>query len=136
MSSVDFHYIPPAQEAIHERLLNWARCMYGKDRAVCSPMFASYRSTEVWAAPEASSPVDKLDAERVEKAVRQLDPVEREAIRWHYVNTRRHSPARACRWLGLAKGALAQAVIDGRESLQLLLTGRVNPVSSAERMSQ
>jgi DNA-directed RNA polymerase specialized sigma24 family protein len=134
-SDTDFHYVPPEQAAIHERLLNWAKWVNGSGHPASSPMFAAYRSTEVWAAPEASQPVDTLDAKRLESAIATLDQVEREAIRWHYVNTRRHSPSRACRWLGLAKQALAQAVIDGRESLQARLTHRGNPVSSAERMS-
>jgi len=118
LSSVDFHYVPPEQAAIHERLLNWAKWVNGSGHPASSPMFASYRSTEVWAAPEAGQPVDSLDAKRLESAIATLGLVERYAVRWHYIGSSRLSPPRACRQIGLSKQALAQAVIDGRESLK------------------
>ena len=91
-------------------------------------MFASYRSTEVWASPEESHPVDSLGAQMVERAVARLGAVQRSALRWHYIKP--VSPHRLAQALGLTKAGLAQAVIDARSHVQSLLTHRVNPVSS------
>ena len=131
---VDFHYIPDAQAAIHERLLNWAKWVNGSGHPASSPMFAAYRSTEVWAAPEASQPVDTIDAQRVERAVCSLGLTERVAIRWHYVKP--VGSHRVARDLGITKAGLAQAVIDARETLRSRLTETRNGISSPERESQ
>ena len=116
LSFVDYHHIPPEQESIHKRLLEWARWVNGSGHPACSPTFRNYRSSEVWSAPEAREPINTLDASDVEKAVATLEQVEREAIRWHYA--RPIAPHRVARDLGLTRGGLAQAVIDGRETLK------------------
>jgi hypothetical protein len=119
--NVDFHAIPDSQAAIHERLLNWARWCFSGQAQDCAPMFSGYRSTEVWAAPEASSPVDKLDAQRIEKAVCALPYNHKHAIRWWYVMSSAHGrvgPAKTAALLGLTLEGLAMTVIQARDRVQ------------------
>ena len=127
--SVDFHAIPDSQASIHERLLNWARwCFSGQVQDV-APMFSGYRSTEVWAASEASSPVDKLDADKIEHAVRALPYNHRHAIQWWYVKNSTHGrvgPAKVADILGLTLEGLAMTVIQARDRV---LTHAMDSVS-------
>jgi hypothetical protein len=88
-------------------------------------MFSGYRSTEVWAAPEASTPVDKLDAQRIEKSVCSLPYNHKHALRWFYVATSIR-PAKTAHTLGLTLEGLAMTVIQARDRV---LTHAINPVS-------
>ena len=112
---MDFHEVPPTHQAMHERLLNWARWVHGSAGSKCAPMFANYRSTEVWADRVASAPLDTLDAHNLEKAVGRLPIKHRESVRWHYV--RSSNPSGCARKLGLTLAGLAQMVHDGRQML-------------------
>jgi hypothetical protein len=123
--TVDFHAIPDSQAGIHERLLNWARWCFSGQVQDCAPMFSGYRSTEVWAAPEASTPVDKLDAQRIEKSVCALPYNHKHALRWFYVAPFIR-PAKTAHTLGLTLEVLAMTVIQARDRV---LTHATNPVS-------
>ena len=110
--SVDFHFIPERQEAIHIRLLNWGRWCHPHARGTATaPMFQNYRSTEVWAEATNSSPLDSIDAGKIEKAVRLLPEKHSAAVRWHYVKA--GAPIRCARALGVSLEGLAKLVIDG-----------------------
>jgi 3',5'-cyclic AMP phosphodiesterase CpdA len=79
-------------------------------------MFSGYRSTEVWAAPEASTPVDKLDAQRIEKSVCALPYNHKHALRWWYIDP--IGPAKTAHTLGLTLEGLAMTVIHARDRLK------------------
>ena len=114
--SIDFHLVADKHLAIHARLLNWARWCNNRTGNPVAPMFQAYRSTEVWAEPTASEPVDSLDAAKVEKAVTALPEKHRAATQWHYV--RGHiSPIRAARTLAVSLSGLAELVNDARTML-------------------
>jgi hypothetical protein len=87
-------------------------------------MFSGYRSTEVWAAPEASTPVDKLDAQKIEKSVCALPFNHKHAIRWWYITP--IGPAKTAALLGLTLEGLAMTVIQARDRV---LTHATNTVS-------
>lgn len=119
--AIDFHAVPAHQQAMHERLINWARWANGKGsdgRAMpgVSPMFRQYRSTDVWEAPAILAPVDGQDAVKIAKAVTGLPEMNRHAVSWFYV--RPVNPSRAARALGLTLTLLAEAVIDARTMLR------------------
>jgi DNA-directed RNA polymerase specialized sigma24 family protein len=78
-------------------------------------MFRQYRSSDQWATPNASSPVDQRDAAKIQKAWQQLPARHRAAIGWHYVTP--GSPTKACKAIGCTMDGLAQYVIDGRQIL-------------------
>jgi DNA-directed RNA polymerase specialized sigma24 family protein len=111
--SIDFHLVADRHLAIHARLLNWARWCNNRPGSAVAPMFRAYRSTDVWAQPTASEPVDSMDAAKIEKAVTALPEKHRAATQWHYV--RGHiSPVRAARALAVSLAGLAELVHDGR----------------------
>lgn len=114
--AVDFHLIPASQEAIHIRLLNWGRWCHPSARGTApAPMFQNYRSTDLWAEVQNSSPLDSVDAGKIEKAVRLLPEKYPEALRWHYVKS--GPPIRCARALGITLENLARLVLDGRSML-------------------
>lgn len=113
--AVDFHFIPANQEAIHLRLLNWARAQRSKTGSDCAPMFRQYRSSDQWATPSASTPVDQRDAAKINKAWQQLPGKHRAALAWHYVTP--SSPAKACKGIGCTMDELARLVVDARTML-------------------
>ena len=114
--AVDFHFIPLRQEAMHMRLLNWGRWCHPTARGTApAPMFRNYRSTELWTEATCSSPLDPLDAGKLEKAVRLLPEKYPEALRWHYVKS--GPPIRCARALGVTLDGLARLVVDGRSML-------------------
>ena len=112
---IDFHGVEERHLAIHARLLNWARWCNGRPGSNVSPMFRSYRSTDVWAAPSVSEPVDKLDAAKVAKAVIALPVKHRGATQWHYVKP--VSPVKAARELAVTLADLALLVGEARTIL-------------------
>ena len=113
--AVDFHHVAPQHEEIDARLRNWARWCNGKPESGVTPMFRAYRSTDVWAAPDVSAPIDKLDAARIGKAVIDLPGYHRAATQWHYVKP--VAPGKAARQIGVTLQALAQLVQDARTIL-------------------
>ena len=115
---IDFHEVAERHEGIHARLLNWARWCHdvpmSRQTAVCA-MFRDYRSTDVWATAEVITPVDKLDAAKIAKAVTALPEKHRGATQWHYVKP--VGPGKAARELAVSLTDLAQLVIDARTML-------------------
>lgn len=113
--AIDFHAVPEHQLAMHDRLTNWARAQRSREGQSCAPMFRQYRSSDQWAAPAASSPVDQRDAAKINKAWQQLPGNHRAAVKWHYVTP--GSPSKACRAIGCTMDDLARLVVDGRQML-------------------
>ncbi len=113
--SIDFHLVAERHLAIHARLLNWARWCNGREGSSVAPMFRSYRSTDLWAAPSVSEPVDKLDAAKIAKAVVALPDKHRSATQWHYVKP--VSPGKAARSLAVSLAGLAELVAESRTML-------------------
>lgn len=112
--SIDFHFVPPHQKAMDERLINWARYVRDDQVVETQPMFRSYRSTDVWV-HEATVPVDSLDGHRIEKAVSHLPEKHRAAIRWAYVF--RGAPWRIRRQLGVTDLGLCDLIVTARQML-------------------
>lgn len=113
----DFHSVRPEHIAIHDALLNWTRvvrvnALYEKP----SPMFAHYRSSEVWAC-DSTVPADLLAGWRMEKAVGQLPTKHRTAIRWAYVH-RKVPPQKQARLLAVPLTVLGDLVHDARSMLK------------------
>jgi hypothetical protein len=112
----DFHAVRPEHLAIHDALLNWVRVvrvnsLYAKP----TPMFAHYRSSEVWAC-DTQIPADLLAGWKMEKAVGQLPTKHRDAVRWAYV--RRKVPVlRMCQRLGMSQISLGDLIHDSRSIL-------------------
>lgn len=118
--AVDFHQIPEHQVPIHERLVNWARAQHSRSGSDSAPMFRQYRSSDQWATPAVSSPVDQRDAAKINKGWQQLPAKHRAAVQWHYVTP--GSPTKACKVIGCTMADLAGLVVDGR---QMLINRRV-----------
>ena len=78
-------------------------------------MFRQYRSSDQWAQPSVSMPVDQRDAARINKAWQQLPAKHRAAVAWHYVTP--GSPNKACKRVGCTMEDLARLVVDGRQML-------------------
>ena len=112
---IDFHLVPEHQITMHNRMLNWARWCRGSGSSSVSPMFRGYRSTDVWAAPSVSEPVDSIDGMRIAKAVYALPEKHRASVNWHYIKP--VAPFRACREIRCTPEALAQLVVDARTML-------------------
>lgn len=115
---VDYNHVQAHHEAIHERLMNWARWVRVRPNGWAThPMFRMYQSkARQWEAPVIQNPVDTLDAVQVEKAVSALPVKHREAIRWSYVHCR--DPLGMARTLAVTKQGLADLVNDGRTMLK------------------
>lgn len=127
--TVDFHAIPDSQAAIHERLLNWARWCFSGQVQDCAPMFRQYTpndydSAQTRFAVEARIPVDKLDAQRIEKSVCALPYNHKHALRWWYIAP--IGPSKTAHVLGLTLEGLAMTVIQARDRV---LTHAQKPVS-------
>jgi len=114
---IDFHAVPDAQLAMHDRLLNWER--YVRVHRVGWPQAAIWRlgkpNGRQWHTPELREEVNTLDGGHMEKAVRALPDKHRDALRWHYVW--RTTPSHARRVLGVTSDTLRVLVVDGRSML-------------------
>jgi hypothetical protein len=113
--TIDFHAIPPHQDRMHERLLNWALWVHPKGGARTSPMFRLYRSDEHREGVRAASYIDAADGQKIEHAVAALPFKHGEALRWSYVV--KCSPVVACRLIACTLVELAQLVTDARQML-------------------
>ena len=113
---VDFSRIPTRHDAINLRLEQWAKWVSVHPQPwKVQPMFRQYRSSDQWATPSASMPVDQRDAAKINKGWQQLPGNHRAAIRWHYISP--GSPAKACKGIGCTMADLARFVVDGRAML-------------------
>lgn len=115
---VDFHEVPPHQREIDARLTNWGRWSLNRGMGVdCSPMFALYRSADPLRqyASASADPVDRIDAQFVQKAVGHLPSAHRLALCWCYI--RRNNPTGAARTIGTSLVGLKRLIDDGRQML-------------------
>ena len=114
---IDFFVIDPRHLAIHARLLNWAR--YVDPKRMGWPMHVMWRqgrsNGRQWHEPVINVPVNTLDGNDLEIAVRKLPPPHMEAVRWWYVY--RTTPNKARRNLGVTDEGLFRLVHEGRGML-------------------
>lgn len=113
--TVDFALVAPEHIAIDARLANWARWSNNRGGGSASPMSRLYRSTEQWAHESTASPIDAIDAQRVQKAVGQLPTKHRLALSWAYI--KRNHPRKAAISLGETLEGLALLVVNARTML-------------------
>jgi hypothetical protein len=117
----DLHRVKFAHEAVHERLVNWARwCSSGGGTSAASPMFRLYRAPRNRNAfDELRIPVDGLDGMRLEKVIALLPETHRDVIRWFYVYSYRGiGMGKACRGLAIAPSSMAQLLHDSRSMVK------------------
>lgn len=115
---VDYYHVEPIHSDIHARLLNWARWVRDHAATVQQPIFQQYRPPRQYAEDAiVKIDVDKLDGQRMEKAVFALPETNRESIRWWYVK-KWITVTEQRKALGLTHAALALAVRDGRQMLK------------------
>jgi DNA-directed RNA polymerase specialized sigma24 family protein len=120
MDYVDFFALQDGEQKIDRRLKNWA--MYVRPKrgyGSVHPMFRWYRPTEVWNSNSKSFSIDLPDAELLEKAMRNLSPVNRIALKWFYVENT--SPTKVCKILKVNLQTLKDFVSNGRKQLQSYL---------------
>jgi DNA-directed RNA polymerase specialized sigma24 family protein len=112
--TVDYCHVQPQHEAIHERLVNWAKWVKVRPQGwPTHPMWRKALTSKQWdASPHIPNPVNTLDAVEVEKTVSALPAKHRNAIRWSYVH--QNDPAGTARTLGVSKQGLADLVEVGR----------------------
>ena len=113
--AVDFHFVPPEQMAMHMRLINWGRAQRSNPGQSCAPMFRQYRSSDQWEGATSSPSVDKLDADKINGAWKELPGNNRAALAWQYVTP--SSPRKACKAIGCTMEDLARLVVDARAML-------------------
>ena len=115
--TVDYNHIKPEHEAIHARLVNWARWLRPRLSGWHThPMWRNSRTSRQWeVSPDISAPVNALDALAIERTVAQMPVKHRDALRWYYV--RQGSPVEMARQLGLSKQGLADIVLSARAML-------------------
>jgi len=103
---LDLHHIDSAHEAVHQRLINWARYVRVTGGGFIQPMWKQGKSSRQWdESPHINIEVDTLDGHIIEQAVYKLPPNHRSVIRWWYCfNTPEHKVRRelACTHAGLA----------------------------------
>lgn len=112
---VDFHLVEDKHLAIHEALQNWARWCFNRGGAHSHPMFRWAKPAQHWDAVNVQTPVDRMEAQRMEKEVGKLPTKNQAAIRWSYVY--QGPPRRTAVMLGVSLDGLALLVRDGRQML-------------------
>lgn len=114
-TSVDFNEVAESHKTIDARLVNWARWSHNHQGSSASPMFRLYRSPETWAHGTTSSPVDGIDAQKVQKGVGQLPTKHRLALSWCYI--RKNHPKKAATSIGETMEGLYRIICDARTML-------------------
>lgn len=112
---IDFNAVPYKQEAIHSRLVNWARWVRPRRSSWVHPMWRGFKPSEVWAGTAVSIPINTLDAQAVEKAISGLPDAHRFSVRWCYVYG--GNPRRAAREVGETLEGLAALISAARAML-------------------
>jgi len=112
--AIDFHVVEPAHFEIHGRLENWALWANGRPHSVIQPMFMLYRP-DSYDRALSGIVIDRIDAQRIQKAVSSLPAGHRLAITWNYVAP--CSPKRVARSLGESLLGLAGLVRSARQML-------------------
>ena len=115
--SIDFHAIPPHQDAIHADLLNWAIYCHGGNPPAVSPMFRDYRPerSATYNPPNPRPECDWPRAMRTNGQVRNLPEPNRLAVHWYYIQ--KWSPAKATKTIGVSYEELALLVIAARDMM-------------------
>lgn len=119
--SVDFTKVHPEHEAIHDRLLNWARWCRGSRGQNVHPMFRQYRN-DYWEPSPAPSCSNVLDAVEVQKIMKDLPERHRIALQWFYVV--KCGPRRICMALGESTSGLETLVHNGRAMAKNLIASK------------
>lgn len=117
----DMHRVKFIHEAVHDRLINWARwCNGGRGGSSSAPMFRHYRAPKYQnAADQIRIPVDGLDAADIEKIVGLLPDKHRDAIRYFYVYSHRGMGLwQAVRGLAVTRDTLVRLIHDGRSMVK------------------
>jgi len=116
--SVDFSIVEPKHNAIHARLENWGRWCHGSDGRVKSCAMFTFvvigNARGVDPLP-VGTPVDRMDAVKIQKAVAVLPLPNRLALAWSYIT--KTSPSKQAKTQALTMAGLALAVRDGRQML-------------------
>jgi len=113
---VDFYAaVPDGHQKMDRRLREWARWCRPRKRSAVHPMWRTYVASNVHDAPPPSTPLDTIDAQRLEKAVYALPDRHAFAIRWAYVF--KSNPRRAAQHIGESLRGLEQLINDGRQML-------------------
>ncbi len=118
LRAIDFFFVSPEHQQIHDRLENWARYVAVKRPGwTASPMFRQYRSQAwQWHMPEIRIEVNSLDGHDMEKAVCALPEPWRGVIRWAYVW--KYGELHARRNFGMTQIGLYDALNRGRTMLK------------------
>jgi DNA-directed RNA polymerase specialized sigma24 family protein len=109
--AVDYNHVPAHQEAIHDRLVNWAKWCRSSGGRTVHPMFRGYRDN-YWEAQPLPDYVSTIDATEVQKTMAHLPEKHRLAVQWCYVI--KSSPPRMARELGTSKYGLLELINEGR----------------------
>lgn len=116
--AVDFSFVEAKHAAIHGRLENWSRWCHGSDgRVKTCAMFTMVvigNARGVDPLP-VGTPVDRIDAAKIQKEVASLPMQNRLALAWSYIT--RTSVRQQAQKQALTLAGLAQAVRDGRQML-------------------
>lgn len=109
--SVDFTKVKPEHEAIHDRLINWARWCKGSNSGNVHPMFRQYRN-DYWEPAPAQTSSNVIDAVEVQKIMKDIPEPQRIALQWFYVV--KCGPRKFCMALGESMAGLETLVHNGR----------------------
>lgn len=112
---VDFFAVDPKHIKMHERLVNWSKWAHSPQWGRVQPMFRLYRPDDHWEGQEPSTPVDTIDATKIQKAMAHMPEKHRSALGWNYI--KRNNPKRQAQALGVNLQGLADLVRDGRQML-------------------
>lgn len=112
--SVDYNYVPPHQDAIHERLRNWSRWVRVRPHGwQTHPMWRKALTSRQWDVdPYIHVACDTLDALLIERTVSKIAEKNRAAIRWAYVAG--NDPMGMARSLGVSREGLLELICVGR----------------------
>ena len=107
-------HIDPAHEAIHQRLVNWARWV--RPNGFCHdvhPMFRKALTSRQWDTdPYIHVACDTIDAQRLEKIVVSLPTKHKIVLKWYYVAPIDYR--KVCRKLAMNLDGLTLLLKDAR----------------------
>lgn len=113
--AIDFHLVEERHLTIHTRLINWSRWCRPRYSGQVQPMFRLYRPEVKWGEERGSTPIDSMDAQKVQKGVSKLPEPQRMALNWSYVTP--SNPRRQAQRLGVSMEGLQLLVRSGRVML-------------------
>jgi len=121
---IDHFHVSDDHIKIDGRLRNWAAWCHGREGTGVSPMFRLYRPSEEdrddqASAPVSFTPIDPLDATKVQKAMHKLPEAQRSSLKWSYIT--QGNPLRAARDHGVSIAGLGALVRSARQMLRNIL---------------